>query len=248
MFPDAANETRRLILVVDDIAENRAAVCRRLEKMGYRYHAVDSGRAALAAIEAELPDLVLLDYMMPDMSGIDVLRELRQHGAYADLPVIMLTARTEREAVVGALADGANDYVTKPIDFSILQARMETHLKRQDISQQLHEANIALDRRATVRSIEVGDLQEQLAAEVRRRRAAEAALLDMEAAGRGQPAACGAIDLDGLTSRLSRLDMLATRLSTAPAGIAANPAILAEIATITRNTLDDVRRGLPRTA
>ncbi|NRD89345.1 hypothetical protein C8024_07640 [Sphingopyxis sp. BSNA05] len=118
------------ILVVDDVEANRALLCRRLGKAGFVAAAVDSGMAALQSIEESLPDIVLLDYMMPTMNGVEVLKQLRDRDATKSLPVIMVTARTEGEAVVEALSAGADDYVTKPIDFEVLCARMESQLSK----------------------------------------------------------------------------------------------------------------------
>lgn len=249
--PTAEADSRPLVLVVDDIAENRSAVCRRLERMGYRYFAVEGGRAAMAALDTERPDLVLLDYMMPDMSGIDVLNEMRQRSGLTDLPVIMLTARTDPETVAAALGAGANDYVTKPIDFVVLQARMEKQLQSQRDSQQLQQVNVALDRRVSVRAIEADELREQLANEIARRKELEAELrsaqsvtVDFSAPETGMTpphVAAGAAQASpSLVATLRRLDMLATRLATAPAGAPVNLAALTEISALAREALDSV--------
>src|SRR4029453_15132279 len=74
-------------------------------------------------------DLVLLDIMMPEMSGLEVLTRIRETRSASELPVIMATARTESADIVAALGMGANDYVTKPIDFPVVQARIEAHLR-----------------------------------------------------------------------------------------------------------------------
>jgi class 3 adenylate cyclase/CheY-like chemotaxis protein len=90
--------------------------------------AAENGEAALAALKKGGFDLVLLDVMMPGISGLEVLQRLRRDTAMADLPVIMATARDGSEDTVAALRLGANDYVTKPLDFPVVQARVETHL------------------------------------------------------------------------------------------------------------------------
>jgi len=117
------------LLVVDDNAENRDVLTRRLEKRGFQVLEAEGGQAALDTIENEHVDLVLLDIMMPGLSGIDVLRRLRQQPSTADLPVIMATAKSESEDVVEALELGANDYVTKPLDFPVVLARIAAHLR-----------------------------------------------------------------------------------------------------------------------
>lgn len=116
------------LLVVDDNAENRDMLSRRLRSHGFTIAVAESGPEALRLLE-EIPfDLVLLDVVMPGMSGLDVLRDLRPRHAAADLPVIMATARDDSNDVVAALRLGANDYVTKPLDFPVVLARVATQL------------------------------------------------------------------------------------------------------------------------
>jgi DNA-binding response OmpR family regulator len=243
-----------LVLVVDDIAENRSVVCRRLERMGYRYFAVDGGRAAIAALDTHQPDLMLLDYMMPDMSGLDVLQELRDRSGHADLPVIMLTARTDPEMVVSALNAGANDYVTKPIDFVVLQARMEKQLQRGEESRQLRDVNAVLDSRVSVRAVENEELREQLTEITSQRKQLEAELQslrtvspatgdDMAAAVYAAPSAAA---IAAAMTSLRRLDTLATRLTTAPPGTIPNLATITEMAALARAALDELSGKRPQ--
>jgi diguanylate cyclase (GGDEF)-like protein len=116
------------LLVVDDELLNRDALQRRLMRVGYRVLTADSGPSALAQIESQRVDLVLLDVMMPGMDGIETLRRLRRSRPVSELPVIMVTARDNSEDVVKALDAGANDYITKPVDFAVAQARIRTQL------------------------------------------------------------------------------------------------------------------------
>jgi len=121
------------LLVVDDNELNRDMLSRRLGSRGYAVELAEDGERALARLQGQAFDLVLLDVMMPGLSGIDVLRRVRQRWPESDLPVIMVTARDTAEDVVEALQLGANDYVTKPLDFPVVLARVETQLtlKRQ---------------------------------------------------------------------------------------------------------------------
>jgi DNA-binding response OmpR family regulator len=167
---------RSLVLVVDDVEGNRELLCRRLEPFGYDMHQVESGQAALDFIRGNKPDLVLLDYMMPVMNGVDVLNVLRQDWQISDIPVIMVTARAESDAVVKALDAGADDYVTKPIDFEVLRARMETQLAKHRSRDQLRQVNAALDERATMRVMAFDELKDELEREIAQRRQAEKAL------------------------------------------------------------------------
>jgi signal transduction histidine kinase len=102
---------------------------RRLARRGFEVEAAEGGTHALTMVEKVAYDLVLLDIMMPEVSGIDVLREIRKTRGVGDLPIIMATARTESDQIVEALNLGANDYVTKPLDFPVVLARVETQLE-----------------------------------------------------------------------------------------------------------------------
>ncbi|MBZ0235694.1 MAG: response regulator, partial [Deltaproteobacteria bacterium] len=117
------------LLVVDDVDDNRDLLSRWLKKRGFVVLTASGGAEALRIVAEKSVDLVILDITMPEMSGIDVLRELRKAAGAADLPVIMATARTRSENVIEALDLGANDYVTKPIDLPILHARVVAQLR-----------------------------------------------------------------------------------------------------------------------
>jgi diguanylate cyclase (GGDEF)-like protein/PAS domain S-box-containing protein len=113
---------------VDDNQMNRDAFSRRLERKGYAVQMAEDGQQALELISRHPFDLVLLDVEMPVMSGLDVLKILRQTYAPTELPIIMVTAKTQSADIVEALRLGANDYVTKPIDFPVALARIHTQL------------------------------------------------------------------------------------------------------------------------
>lgn len=133
------------LLIVDDNEINLNLLYRYLvRKDGYKVTAADSGRQALELIEAHSFDLVLLDLLMPELSGYEVLKILRQNFSITELPIIMLTAKQESEALVDTLQLGANDYVVKPIDFNILVARIDTQiaLKRKDEDYRVIKENL----------------------------------------------------------------------------------------------------------
>jgi sigma-B regulation protein RsbU (phosphoserine phosphatase) len=141
------------LLVVDDDEPNRDMLSRRLARKGYHVAVSADGPAALAQVAQQHFDLVLLDVMMPGISGLEVLKVLRQQYLATELPVIMVTARDQSEDIVTALQLGANDYVTKPLDFPVVLARIETQilLKRSveeavRLRQDLAERNQALER------------------------------------------------------------------------------------------------------
>ncbi|MFN0151577.1 MAG: PP2C family protein-serine/threonine phosphatase [bacterium] len=129
------------LLIVDDNAENRVVLGRRLARRGHTITEADGGAAALALVAQQRFDLVLLDVNMPGMDGFEVLRALRRTHAAADLPVIMATARDASEDIVRALELGANDYVTKPIDFKVALARVSVHLALKIANERLAAAN-----------------------------------------------------------------------------------------------------------
>jgi class 3 adenylate cyclase/CheY-like chemotaxis protein len=131
---DAAGErVDGRLLVVDDNPANRDMLSRRLQARGYTVATAADGQQALDMVAAQDFELMLLDVMMPGLSGLDVLKILRQQHAASDLPVIMATARDASADVVEALKLGANDYVTKPLDFPVVMARVQAQLalKRQ---------------------------------------------------------------------------------------------------------------------
>ena len=116
------------ILVVDDNEANRDVLARRLEKEGFAVRTAEDGPSALRAIFDHELDLVFLDVVMPGMTGLEVLSQVRSSHAAHDLPIIMATARDQSQDVVQALRLGANDYVTKPLDFPVVLARADTQL------------------------------------------------------------------------------------------------------------------------
>lgn len=117
------------ILVVDDDENNRDLLIRRLRLEDHHIEGAEGGRRALEMIHAGDYDLVLLDIMMPEVNGIEVLRRLRETHSPAALPVIMATAKDDSHDVADALKLGANDYVTKPLDMIVLLARIQTQLR-----------------------------------------------------------------------------------------------------------------------
>ncbi|HEY8234332.1 MAG TPA: protein kinase [Vicinamibacteria bacterium] len=117
------------ILVVDDLPANRDLMARRLERSGFRVLSAASGPEALELVRRGSVDLVLLDIMMPGMTGFDVLRTLRATRSSAALPVLMVTAKTDSDDVVEALSLGANDYIFKPVDYPVALARIQKELR-----------------------------------------------------------------------------------------------------------------------
>lgn len=134
------NDEKQCILVVDDNEMNRDMLSRRLGRKGYFVETAEGGKKALELIEKVHFDIVLLDIMMPEMDGFEVLDILRKTHSQDNLPVIMVTAKGQSEDIVKSLQMGANDYITKPVDFPVALARTETHLHIKSIHEKLKRA------------------------------------------------------------------------------------------------------------
>lgn len=134
------------ILVVDDVEDNRILMDRHLTRAGYSVVTVNDGMAAVQSVSVDRPHLVLLDWAMPGLSGIETLQAIRQHYDANQLPVIMCTARDESDGIVSAIQAGANDYVQKPVNFPVLLARMSAQLERKAALEALDAANRDLEQ------------------------------------------------------------------------------------------------------
>lgn len=134
------------LLVVDDNEMNRNMLSRRLEKKGYTITIAEGGQQTLDLIEQNTFDLVLLDVMMPDINGLKVLETLRKTYSAIQLPIIMVTAKVQSQDIVEALKLGANDYVSKPVDFAVVLARIETQLSHKRAEEALRLTQFSIDR------------------------------------------------------------------------------------------------------
>jgi len=128
------------LLIVDDNEMNRDMLARRLARKGYVISVVESARDLVERVHHDATDLVLLDIEMPDISGLDALKDLRDHYSATELPIIMVTAKSQSEDIVTALDLGANDYLTKPIDFPVALARIGTQLSHKHAQEALKES------------------------------------------------------------------------------------------------------------
>ena len=132
----AEDASRFSILIADDIETNRDLLCRRLGKMGFRLLTANNGLEVLESLAQESVDLVLLDLMMPLMDGIEVLQCMRQDVRYRDIPVIMITANDDVENAVRCIDMGAEDYLVKPFNHTMLRARVNACLERKRLRDQ----------------------------------------------------------------------------------------------------------------
>lgn len=121
-----------LILIVEDEEAIRTLIGMNLEAAGYAVAEAKDGFQALQRIRETRPDLILLDWMLPGLNGIDVLRKMQADANLSSIPVIMLTAKSEESDIVLGLEMGAIDYITKPFSNKVLVARVRAHLRRHD--------------------------------------------------------------------------------------------------------------------
>jgi DNA-binding response OmpR family regulator len=124
------DRTKPLVLVADDEEDIRALVAFRLERAGYEVITAADGEEALTLATTRLPDLVVLDMMMPKATGLEVTRSLRELDETKEIPVILLTARAQEADVARGFEAGADDYVKKPFSPQDLQLRVQTLLER----------------------------------------------------------------------------------------------------------------------
>jgi diguanylate cyclase (GGDEF)-like protein/PAS domain S-box-containing protein len=134
------NSRQNRVLIVDDNEMNRDMLARRLERKGYNVSVAASAHELMDRIKKESIDLVLLDIEMPEISGLEALTRIRELYNPIELPIIMVTARNQSEDIVKALNMGANDYLTKPIDFAVALARIGTQLSHKRAQEGLKES------------------------------------------------------------------------------------------------------------
>ncbi|MEM9434176.1 MAG: phosphate regulon transcriptional regulator PhoB [Pseudomonadota bacterium] len=140
--------TEPLILVVEDDVSQREVLSYNIRAEGYRVEAASTGDEAIMMVREEAPDLVVLDWMLPNISGIEVCRQLKNGADTRRVPVIMLSARSEEQDRVRGLETGADDYIVKPFSVAELLARIRTQLRRtrpSSVGQKLEYEDIMLD-------------------------------------------------------------------------------------------------------
>ena len=137
------------IFVVEDEKPIQELLQYNLEKEGFKVSSSVNGEAALETIKEKIPDLILLDWMLPDLSGIKICQYLKQDKTVKDIPIIMLTAQGEEEDKVKGLNTGAEDYITKPFSFPELLARVKSILRRvkpSTVSDEASYLDLKIDR------------------------------------------------------------------------------------------------------
>jgi diguanylate cyclase (GGDEF)-like protein len=169
------------LLIVDDIADNRTILARRFQRRGFEIVEASSGREALELVATRHFDTILLDVMMPEMDGTEVLRRIREQHSASAMPVIMVTAKSQSEDIVAALALGANDYVTKPVEFDVALARVTSQIERKRAetearqgAERLRLLNEELEARVSERTARLFAANQQLESEIAQRHETEA--------------------------------------------------------------------------
>lgn len=141
-----SNHYNANILIVDDTPENLTVLWQVLTHQGYQIRPALSGEIALQAVETAVPDLILLDILMPDMDGYEVCARLKADKKTRDIPVIFISAFDGIEDKIRAFSEGGVDYITKPLHADEVLARVKTHLTLRSLANSLEEKNIELQR------------------------------------------------------------------------------------------------------
>ena len=159
------------ILIVEPNKNALGVMARRLSEAGYRVAVSSSATDAVAELHRAPVALLLCELRMPTMSGTELTRLVRDDSALRDLPVILITGRSDTNGAVEGFAAGADDVVAKPFDFEVLLARIAQRLAKARAVHELRQDNATLDARVTTRAIELGEMRAAFAAsEAERRR------------------------------------------------------------------------------
>jgi len=149
------------ILVVDDTPTNLEVLFDFLSNAGFKVLFAEDGESALKTAHYATPDLILLDILMPGLNGFETCQRLKENEATASIPVIFLTALTETNEKVKGFALGAVDFITKPLQYEEVLARVNTHLRLQSLAKQLQDQNARLEQEVEERKQVEADLQRQ---------------------------------------------------------------------------------------
>ena len=155
-----------LILVVDDVPDNVDIVQMRLESQGYEVVTAGDGLEALEKIREVLPDLVLLDVMMPKLDGIETVRRLKADPSLPFIPVILVTAKADAKDVIGGLESGGDDYLTKPVDHAALSARVRAMLRIKALHDTVQDQAKRLEDQAAQLAMWNSTLEERVKAQL----------------------------------------------------------------------------------
>ena len=158
-----APDERPRILVVEPNRTNVGVTARRLAEAGYRVTTADSGASAIAEIYRLPIDLVLAELNMPGMGGAELARAIRGEVQWNDIPIMLITGKSEPKGAVRAYEAGADDVILKPFHFEVLVARIGRRIERARAVKRLQDDNAALDARVIERAMQIGELKDALA-------------------------------------------------------------------------------------
>jgi DNA-binding response OmpR family regulator len=151
------------VLIVEPHRTNLGVMARRLAEHGFRVTTADTGEAAIAELYRLPVELVLAELDMPRMSGAELARAIRGEVQWNDIPVMLITGRSDPKGAVRAYEAGADDVILKPFHFEVLIARIERRIDRARSVRRLQADNAALDARVVERAIQIGELKDELA-------------------------------------------------------------------------------------
>ena len=156
-------DERPRMLVVEPNRTNLGVMARRLSEHGFRVTTADDGEAAIAELYRLPFDLVLAELDMARMSGAELARAIRGEVQWNDIPVMLITGKSDPKGAVRAYESGADDVILKPFHFEVLIARIERRIERARSVERLKQDNAALDARVVERAIQIGELKDALA-------------------------------------------------------------------------------------
>ena len=151
------------ILIVEPNPTSLKVIARRLGEAGYKVSQCERAPLAIGEMRLQPIELVIAELTMAAMSGIDLVRMIRDESGLADVPVILIAGRSERTKAIAAFAAGADDVMFKPFDSELLAARAARLIERAHALRALQDDMVALDARVTLRAVEVGELKDRLA-------------------------------------------------------------------------------------
>src|SRR4051794_15585931 len=156
-------EEKPRILVVEPNKTRSSLFARRLSEAGYRVSLAETAQDAAAELHRMRIDLVLAELDMPRMSGAELARLIRDEVIWRDVPIMLITGRSDPKGAVRAYEAGADDVILKPFHFEVLIARIGRRIERARMFKQLRDDNAVLDARVVERAIEIGELKDRLA-------------------------------------------------------------------------------------
>jgi DNA-binding response OmpR family regulator len=162
--PAATPGARPRILIVEPKRDYLAVLARRISESGFRIVTAATPQAAMAELHRSPVSLVLAELMMPNGGGLELVRMIRDDSVLRDIPLLMITAKSDNDAAVRALAAGADATIRKPFHFEVLVARLTREIERARAVTRLRQDNAALDARVVERSIALGELRERFLA------------------------------------------------------------------------------------